>query len=193
MDIVGIDISKAKFDAALLLGERVRHAVFSNTEAGFGQLLAWLAKHRPDPAVPLHACVEATGNWGLELADFLHAQGVRVSIINPARIKAYGDSELARNKTDKLDAGLIPSVGLPTATPLEPLPTPPASAARSSRRPGFRPQRTCGSCASWSADVTRLKPPACRNSTGKRQASPRPQSHVPSPPILAGLTGRSRR
>ncbi len=107
MDIVGIDISKAKFDAALLLGERVRHAVFSNTEAGFQQLLAWLAKHRPDPTVALHACMEATGNWGLELADFLHAQGVRVSIVNPARIKAYGESELARNKTDKLDAGLI--------------------------------------------------------------------------------------
>jgi len=31
MDIIGIDISKAKFDAALLLCERVRHAVFSNT------------------------------------------------------------------------------------------------------------------------------------------------------------------
>ncbi len=106
MDIIGIDISKAKFDAALLLGERVKHAVFSNTEAGFGQLLAWLAKHRPDPAAPLHACMEATGNWGLELADFLHAQGIRVSIVNPARIKAYGESELARNKTDKLDAGL---------------------------------------------------------------------------------------
>jgi len=107
MDIIGIDISKAKFDAALLLGERVRHAAFSNTEAGFGQLLAWLDKHRPDPTVPLHACMEATGNWALELADFLHAQQVRVSIVNPARIKAYGDSELARNKTDKLDAGLI--------------------------------------------------------------------------------------
>ncbi len=100
MDIVGIDISKAKFDAALLLGERVRHAVFSNTEAGFGQLLTWLAKHRSDPAAPMHACMEATGNWGLEFADFLHAQEVRVSIVNPARIKAYGDSELARNKTD---------------------------------------------------------------------------------------------
>ena len=107
MDIVGIDISKAKFDAALLLGERIRHAVFSNTEAGFGQFLTWLAKHRPDPTAPLHACMEATGNWGLELADFLHAQSVRVSIVNPARIKAYGESELARNKTDKLDAGLI--------------------------------------------------------------------------------------
>jgi len=129
MDIVGIDISKAKFDAALLLGERVRHAVFSNTEAGFQQLLAWLAKHRPDPTVPMHACMEATGNWGLELADFLHAQGVRVSIVNPARIKAYGDSELARNKTDKLDAGLIarfcrahvPPVWVPAAAHLREL------------------------------------------------------------------------
>jgi len=106
MDIVGIDISKAKFDAALLIGERVRHGAFSNTEAGFEQFVAWLARHRPDPAAPLHACMEATGNWGLDLAAFLHGQGVRVSVVNPARIKAYGASELARNKTDKLDAAL---------------------------------------------------------------------------------------
>jgi hypothetical protein len=32
MDIVGIDISKAKFDAALLIDERTRHATFSNTQ-----------------------------------------------------------------------------------------------------------------------------------------------------------------
>jgi len=107
MDIVGIDISKATFDVALLLGRHLRHAAFSNTEAGFGHLLAWLVKQRPDPSALLHACMETTGNWGLELADFLHAQQVRVSIVNPARIKAYGDSELARNKTDKADAGLI--------------------------------------------------------------------------------------
>jgi len=106
MDIVGIDISKAKFDAALLVGERVRHGTFSNTEAGFEQFLAWLARHRPDPASPLHACMEATGNWGLDLAAFLHGRGVRVSVVNPARIKAYGASELARNKTDRLDAAL---------------------------------------------------------------------------------------
>jgi transposase len=107
MDIVGIDISKATFDAALLPGEYVRHAVFSNTEAAFQQLLDWLTRHRPNAAVALHVCMEATGNWGLELADFMHAKGARVSVINPARIKAYGASELARNKTDKLDAGLI--------------------------------------------------------------------------------------
>ena len=128
MDIVGIDISKARFDAALI-GGRVRHAAFSNTEAGFEQLLAWLERHRPDVAAPVHACMEATGNWGLDLAAFLHDRGVLVSVVNPARIKAYGDSELARNKTDRLDAALIarfcraqvPPAWVPPATHLREL------------------------------------------------------------------------
>jgi len=107
MDIVGIDIARAKFDAALLIGGRIRHGAFSNTEAGFEQFLVWFTRHRPDPTVPLHACMEATGNWGLDLAAFLHGCGVQVSIVNPARIKAFGESELARNKTDRLDAALI--------------------------------------------------------------------------------------
>ena len=76
IDIVGIDIGKAKFDAALLVGKRCKHATFSNAEAGFEQFLAWLTKHRPDPAVSLHACMEATGNWGLELADILYGRGI---------------------------------------------------------------------------------------------------------------------
>jgi transposase len=85
----------------------LRQTAFANTEAGFQQFLAWLAKHRPDPSQPLHACMEATGNWGLDLADTLQASGVCVSIVNPARVKAYGESELARNKTDRLDVALI--------------------------------------------------------------------------------------
>lgn len=64
MDVVGIDISKLKFDVVLIIGERSKHAVFSNTEAGFQQLLVWLGKQRPDLDCPLHACMEATGNWG---------------------------------------------------------------------------------------------------------------------------------
>ncbi len=75
MEIVGIDARKAKFDAAVLLGGRIKHATFSNTEARFEHLWIWLAKRRLNPAAPMHACVAATGNWGLELANFLHAQG----------------------------------------------------------------------------------------------------------------------
>jgi transposase len=43
----------------------------------------------------------------VRLADCSCRGGDPVSVVNPARIKAFGESELARNKTDKLDAGLI--------------------------------------------------------------------------------------
>ena len=107
MDILGIDISKRRFDVALLTEKRTRQAAFSNTETGFKELLTWLNIHCSSPNTPIHACMEATGNWGLDLAEVLHEEDMRVSIVNPLRVKAYGQSELARNKTDKLDAALI--------------------------------------------------------------------------------------
>lgn len=84
MDILGIDSGKAKFDAALLVRERTRLATVSNTEAGLEHLLAWLARHRLDQAAPLHVCMEAIGNYGLDLAGVLCGRGPRVSIVNPA-------------------------------------------------------------------------------------------------------------
>jgi transposase len=102
-----IDIGKFKFDVCLDTAPGIRHAVFDNSEAGFAQLRVWLDKWRPDPTIPLHVALEATGNWGLDVAAFLVAARHTVSIINPARIKAYAQSELARNKTDRLDAGVI--------------------------------------------------------------------------------------
>jgi transposase len=57
----------------------------------------------------LHACLEATGSYSDAVAVFLHEQGYRVSIVNPLRIKGYAQSNLRRNKTDRLDARLIAS------------------------------------------------------------------------------------
>ncbi len=51
--------------------------------------------------------MEATGTYGEALALYLSDKGHVVSLVNPARIKAYGQSELSRNKTDKADAALI--------------------------------------------------------------------------------------
>jgi len=51
--------------------------------------------------------MEATGNSGEDLAIYLHEAGHAVSMVNPARIKGFAQSELIRTKTDKLDAGLI--------------------------------------------------------------------------------------
>jgi transposase len=55
----------------------------------------------------LHACLEATGSYGDELALYLYEAGHTVSIVNPARIKGFAQSELIRTKTDKIDSGII--------------------------------------------------------------------------------------
>jgi transposase len=45
--------------------------------------------------------------YGEGVAEYLHEQGHRVSVVNPARIKGFAVSELPRTKTDKADAQLI--------------------------------------------------------------------------------------
>lgn len=115
MHVLGIDIGKFKFDVCLDTTTTQRSAGFDNTEAGFIRLQAWLERHMPNDGTGLHAnmqaglhaCMEATGNLGLDLAAFLVAAGYDVSIVNPAQIRAYGMAELIRNKTDRLDAALI--------------------------------------------------------------------------------------
>ncbi len=107
MAILGLDIGKAKVDAHLLYGDRAAALHLTNDQTGFDELHAWLERHIPGGSTGLHACMEATGNYGLDLAVFLHGLGIKVSIINPKQIKAFGQAELRRNKTDKLDAALI--------------------------------------------------------------------------------------
>jgi transposase len=105
LSIVGIDISKKKFDLCLLRDNgKLKHKVFPNTASGFVQLSAWLIKQRVEL---VHACMEATGTYGEALAIYLFDAGHQVSIINPAVIKAYAQSHLSRTKTDKVDATLI--------------------------------------------------------------------------------------
>lgn len=101
---LGIDISKESFHVELSLNQKLRHRRFANRKEGFAELSAWLTKHN---AIPLHACLEATGPYSEALAVYLHEQGHTVSVINPAQIKAFGQSELSRNKDDRPDAGLI--------------------------------------------------------------------------------------
>ena len=102
--ILGIDVAKNKFDVALLRNGKYKGKSFDNKLSGFEALAVWLKKH---DVVTLHACLEATGTYGDALARFLLAAGQVVSVVNPARIKAFGESELLRTKNDKMDAKLI--------------------------------------------------------------------------------------
>ena len=101
---LGIDISKDSFHVELSINHKLRHRRFANRKQGFAELGGWLTKHK---ATVVHACLEATGPYSEALAFYLHQQGHTVSIVNPAQIKAFGQSELLRNKDDRSDAGLI--------------------------------------------------------------------------------------
>lgn len=103
--VLGIDISKATFDVALLQGDkRAKTAHFTNDPEGFKQLCQWLDQQQ---AAQVHACLEATNIYGHALATVLYEQNHRVSIVNPLRIKGYAKSQLSRTKNDRADAGLI--------------------------------------------------------------------------------------
>ena len=104
LPVLGIDVAKQTFQVVLLRGEKQKHKQFLNSPAGFTALHDWLAQHG---VAQVWACLEATGAYSDAPAHFLHADGHQVSLVNPARIKAYGQSQLQRTKNDRADAALI--------------------------------------------------------------------------------------
>lgn len=108
---VGIDVAKSKLDVALL-DERgkVKNHVFANDAKGHALLIAWLLD-RAGAAMQVHVCMEATGPYGEASATALADAGFVVSVVNPARVKGFAQSELVRNKTDRADAALLARFG----------------------------------------------------------------------------------
>ena len=101
---VGIDLSKDNFHAFLLSDRGDAKKAFPNSSKGFEQLVGWMKNRHADDA---HVCMEATGAYWEGLAMHLHGLEYCVSVVNPARIKAFAQSELLRTKTDEVDAALI--------------------------------------------------------------------------------------
>ncbi len=102
--VLGIDVSKRTLDVALIFAARTLCKQFKNSTDGFKSLADWLASLQ---IKQVHACLEATGIYGEAVALFLHECGHLVSVVNPLRIKGYAQSNMQRNKTDRLDARLI--------------------------------------------------------------------------------------
>lgn len=103
--ILGLDISKKKFDAALIFqDDKVRKKVFSNDSEGFYKLLEWLGNYHQGE---VHACMEFTGIYDERVAEFLHQEGIIVSRMNAMIIKSFSKSMMTRTKTDKKDSMVI--------------------------------------------------------------------------------------
>jgi len=102
---LGIDIAKASYQVSLRRtnGTR-RHKSFPNTPSGHTSLLDWLVRH---DVSHVHGCLEATGTYGEAVATALADAGHTVSIVNPAAVKAFAQSQLRRTKTDGVDADVL--------------------------------------------------------------------------------------
>ena len=111
MDYLGIDLAKDSFDVTLLPQDQ--YGQFDNNRSGHKQLLRWLKK-RVSKLSQVHVIMEATNIYWEELAEYLHSQGLMVSVVNPAAIKGFAVSQLQRNKTDKLDSRVITIFGQQT-------------------------------------------------------------------------------
>jgi transposase len=123
---IGIDVAKATLQVCVLSEPKAQQRQFENTRKGIKALVKWLKSFRSEVWVTL----EATGTYGDEVSGWLHREGHRVSVVNPARIKAYAESQLTRHKTDALDAQVIADF---CRTQQPPLWTPPSAAERELR------------------------------------------------------------
>ena len=102
---LGIDVSKETLDTTLKAGRVQKKEQVANQPQGFKQLHRRVSKKHKVEEV--HVCLEATNIYWEEAAQFFHDRGYRVSVVNPARISGFAQSQLRRNKTDPLDSEVI--------------------------------------------------------------------------------------
>ncbi len=101
--VVGIDVGKEELVVALEAGVPKS---FGTTPGEIGRLARWVTKLAGGR--PVHLGMEATGVYSRRVAARLSGyESFRVSVINPAQIKAFGRALLTRTKTDRVDAKVI--------------------------------------------------------------------------------------
>jgi transposase len=111
MDILysGIDVSKDKLDIAVTQDGKkiISNATFENNLQGFNKLFNWGKKYCENYS-QIHFCMESTGIYHEEIADFLQEQkSTIVSVINPSQSKYFAQSRNIRTKNDKIDAKIL--------------------------------------------------------------------------------------
>lgn len=98
--VAGIDVGKARLDAALSRGEEEIAA--ANTAAGHAELIAWLRAHGV-----ARVGLEASGGYERGIRSALEAAGFQVVVHQPLEVRLFARLTRQRAKNDRLDARLI--------------------------------------------------------------------------------------
>ena len=102
-EFIGIDVSKSHLD--VFIYSKRKHARFSNNEAGFKKMLAWIEQYIDCAAEEVLFAFEHTGLYSLPLSLFLHEKQHKFTLIPGLELKQ--SMGIARGKNDKQDAKRI--------------------------------------------------------------------------------------
>jgi transposase len=112
MNIIGVDVSKAKLDCAWLKeNNKIKAKAVANSPEGWQQLVKWAHENSGCEISGLHFVMEATGIYHENLAAWLYGQGAKVSVVNPAHVKHYAQSLGVQTKNDKKDSTVLARYG----------------------------------------------------------------------------------
>ena len=100
---VGVDISKAHFDAYMVPAGKA--ARFSNDAAGLKALTAWV--ERPVRTVTY----EPTGRWHRAFEEALFQAELPLARVNPLQARRFAQAIGQRAKTDAVDARMLAQMG----------------------------------------------------------------------------------
>ena len=103
---VGIDVSKATLDVAILHPSRPMECFCqANTPAGHKKIIQRV--RQAAKGCEVHWCMESTASCHWDMALTLAESGALVSVENPRRVKNYGLAIGAVQKTDRADSKVI--------------------------------------------------------------------------------------
>jgi transposase len=111
----GLDVAKD----SLALDFQGRTHALTNDAKGHTRLLALLGK-----AQNVHVVLEATGGYEQPAVRVLHAAGLALSVLQPARVRAFARAKGLRAKTDPIDAAVLRAFGEAICPPPTAAPTP---------------------------------------------------------------------
>ena len=114
---VGIDVSKQHLDWVLGADGKVERA--PNSPAGIGRIVARLSKIQLASII-----VESTGGYERALTEALTTAELPVILVNPWRVRRFGEGLGVLAKTDPLDARVLALFGERARPPRRPLPGP---------------------------------------------------------------------
>lgn len=110
MFYLGVDVSKKTLDCMLFNNStsKSKSKSIPNTNAGFQQLLEWLAKQGASNA---HVVLEPTGVYHEPAALALADAGLTLSLVNPGQLRQFALALGYKTKTDKADSMVLARYG----------------------------------------------------------------------------------